>query len=304
MMREKEASNVLQRSVKALSALSPAEEKMMPTADAPLPSVAELRRFVDLTKRVVFHGFFDERKADEEVRSYAIGVNLENILTVLKSQIARALMYKYGEYDREKAREEASRLALQFVDGIPEIKRMLFTDVEAMFENDPAVDNVGEVVFSYPVIQAMLSYRVAHKLLEMGVPVIPRIITEQAHSLTGIDIHPGAKIGEYFSIDHGTGVVIGETCIIGNHVTLYQGVTLGAKNFKADHDGKPQNTLRHPIIEDFVTIYSNSTVLGRVTIGHHSVIGGNVWMTHSLQPHTTVIQGRAISMDFTDGAGI
>ena len=304
MSKEKETSDVLLRSVKALSALSPTEEKMMPAADAPLPSVAELRDFVELTKCVVFHGFFDERKADEEVRSYAIGVNLESILTVLKKQIARALIYKYEEYDHERAREEASRLALRFVDSIPEIKRVLFTDVEAMFVNDPAVDNVGEVVFSYPVIQAMLSYRIAHQLLEMGVPVIPRIITEQAHSLTGIDIHPGAEIGEYFSIDHGTGVVIGETCIIGNHVTLYQGVTLGAKNFKINHDGKPQNTPRHPFIEDFVTIYSNSTVLGRVTIGHHSVIGGNVWMTHSLQPYSTIIQGRAISMDFTDGAGI
>jgi serine O-acetyltransferase len=138
----------------------------------------------------------------------------------------------------------------------------------------------------------------------MGVPVIPRIITEQAHSATGIDIHPGAQIGEYFSIDHGTGVVIGETCIIGNHVTLYQGVTLGAKNFKINHDGKPQNTPRHPIIEDFVTIYSNSTVLGRVTIGHHTVIGGNIWVTQSLSPYSVLIQGKATSMDFTDGAGI
>ena len=239
MLKEKDASAIVSRCVKALSALTPAEEKMLPAVDAPLPSVAELQYFVDLSKRIIFHGFFDERKVNEEVRSYSIGVNLEQILLVLKKQIARASLYKYEEANHEKVKEEAARLALQFADCIPEIKRVLFTDVEAMFENDPAVDNIGEVVFSYPVVQAMLSYRLAHQLLLMGVPVIPRIITEQAHSATGIDIHPGAQIGEYFSIDHGTGVVIGETCIIGNHVTLYQGVTLGAKNFKINHDGKP-----------------------------------------------------------------
>ena len=283
MPKSLDTKEILQRNVRLLSLTTEDEVKMVPSTDAPLPSVDELQHIVDMIKQVVFHGFFDES---------------------LKKQIARALHYKEVERDKQEVFQEASEIAVRFIDHIPEIKRVLFTDVAAVYENDPAVDNYGEVIFSYPVIQAMVSYRIAHQLLVMGVPVIPRIITEQAHSATGIDIHPGAEIGEYFSIDHGTGVVIGETCIIGNHVTLYQGVTLGAKNFKINHEGKPQSVPRHPILEDYVTIYSNSTVLGRVTIGHHTVVGGNIWVTNSLPPYSTLIQGKAISMDFTDGAGI
>jgi serine O-acetyltransferase len=166
------------------------------------------------------------------------------------------------------------------------------------------VRNYGEVIFCYPVVQAMVHYRMAHELLQMGIPVLPRIITELAHSATGIDIHPGATIGEYFSIDHGTGVVIGETCIIGNHVTLYQGVTLGAKNFSLDSHGHPRNIPRHPIIEDNVTVYSNSTLLGRITVGHDSVIGGNVWLTHDVSPGSRVLQNKATTSMFIDGLGI
>jgi len=299
-----ETADVLLRNVKVLTATAPRLKQMMPANDAPLPSPDALQTIIDLLKRVIFHGFFDERKADREVRSYTIGVNLEDAFTLLKQQIARALIYKSPERDTADVKSEAKQLALGLIDSVPEIQRMLFSDVEAMFANDPAVDNYGEVIFSYPVVQAMISYRIAHRLLKMGVPVMPRIITEQAHSQTGIDIHPGAEIGEHFSIDHGTGVVIGETCIIGHHVTLYQGVTLGARNFKLGGMTAEQEAARHPILEDRVTIYSNSTVLGRVTIGHDTVIGGNVWVTNSLPPHTTLIQGKAISMDFTDGAGI
>ena len=150
----------------------------------------------------------------------------------------------------------------------------------------------------------MVHYRVAHSLVQLGVPVIPRVLTELAHSETGIDINPGAQIGEYFAIDHGTGVVIGETCIIGNHVTLYQGVTLGAKNFTLDEAGHPINTPRHPIIEDNVTIYSNASVLGRITVGAGSVIGGNVWLTNSVPAGSRILQRKAVSATFTDGAGI
>ena len=139
-----------------------------------------------------------------------------------------------------------------------------------------------------------LYQRVAHELLKLEVPVIPRIITELAHSDTGIDIHPGAQIGEYFSIDHGTGIVIGETTIIGNHVRLYQGVTLGTKSFVLDENGLPLNIPRHPIIEDHVTIYSNTSVLGRIKIGHNSIIGGNIWLTHDVPPNSKVLQTRAI----------
>lgn len=173
-----------------------------------------------------------------------------------------------------------------------------------MFHSDPAVTSISEIIFCYPVIQMMIHYRIAHALHLLGVPVLPRIITEMAHSKTGIDIHPGAQIGEYFSIDHGTGVVIGETCIIGDHVTLYQGVTLGAKSFVHDKDGNLLNTPRHPIVEDYVTIYSNSSILGRITIGHHTVIGGNIWLTDSIAPYSKILQQKAMSMSFTDGAGI
>ena len=193
---------------------------------------------------------------------------------------------------------------MSFIDRLPEVKRMLYTDVEAMFENDPAANNYGEVIVCYPVVNAMTHYRIAHELHVLGIPVLPRIITELAHSKTGIDIHPGATIGEYFSIDHGTGVVIGETAIIGNHVTLYQGVTLGAKSFKYDEEGHMVNCPRHPIIEDYVTVYSNSSVLGRITLGHHSIVGGNIWLTHSIPPHTKILQSKAIDVSFSDGLGI
>jgi serine O-acetyltransferase len=199
---------------------------------------------------------------------------------------------------------EAERLALLFIDALPEIKRLLYTDVQAMFDNDPAAPNYGEVIFCYPVVKAMTHYRIAHKLHELHVPVIPRIITELAHSKTGIDIHPGAQIGEYFAIDHGTGVVIGETSIIGNHVTLYQGVTLGSKSFKYDAQGNMLNIPRHPIIEDYVTVYSNASILGRITIGHHSVIGGNIWVTHNVAPNSRIQQSKAVESHFQGGLGI
>jgi serine O-acetyltransferase len=173
-----------------------------------------------------------------------------------------------------------------------------------MFDNDPAAPNYGEVIFCYPIVNTMIHYRIAHRLHELKVPVIPRIITEQAHSKTGIDIHPGATIGEYFAIDHGTGVVIGETSIIGHHVTLYQGVTLGAKSFKYDEQGNMLNVPRHPIIEDYVTIYSNASVLGRITIGHHSTIGGNIWLTHDIPPYSRILQSKAVDVSYDGGLGI
>jgi serine O-acetyltransferase len=150
----------------------------------------------------------------------------------------------------------------------------------------------------------MTHYRIAHTLRKMEIPILPRIITEQAHSKTGIDIHPGATIGEYFAIDHGTGVVIGETCIIGNHVTLYQGVTLGAKSFKYDENGNMLNVPRHPIIEDYVTIYSNASILGRITIGHHSVVGGNIWVVNDVKPYSRIQQSKAVDLAFQGGLGI
>ena len=197
------------------------------------------------------------------------------------------------------------KIADAFMDRIPYISKMLHTDVEAIADNDPAVTDRTEVVLCYPGIRVMLHYRTAHELLELEVPVAPRLLTEMAHSATGIDIHPGAQIGEYFAIDHGTGVVIGATTVIGHHVMLYQGVTLGAKNIKYDPDGRPVDEPRHPILEDNVTVYANTTILGRVVIGHDTVVGGNVWLTHSVPPRSRILQTRAIEQPlFADGAGI
>jgi serine O-acetyltransferase len=169
----------------------------------------------------------------------------------------------------------------------------LATDVRSAFEGDPAASSPDEVIFCYPAVMAITNFRLAHELHVLGVPLIPRMITEHAHSITGMDIHPGATIGEYFFIDHGTGGVIGETCEIGRNVRLYQGVTLGAKSFKLDEKGKPIKGIpRHPIVEDDVTIYSGATILGRVTIGRGSVIGGNVWLVDSVPPNSRITQAQ------------
>lgn len=256
----------------------------------PLPSVMELHEVMQLIREIVFPGFFDKRQIDPTMRSFSIGANVEALYSKLRIQAARGLLFGHTDRHMDDVDADATRLAIDFIDRLPDIKRVLYTDVRAIYDNDPAVGSFGDVIFCYPVMYAMIHYRVAHTLLEMGLPLIPRIITELAHSATGIDINPGARIGEYFAIDHGTGVVIGETCIIGNHVTLYQGVTLGAKNFVSGEDGRPVNVPRHPIIEDNVTIYANATVLGRITIGRDSVIGGNVWLTESVPAGSRIIQ--------------
>jgi serine O-acetyltransferase len=183
------------------------------------------------------------------------------------------------------------KAASSMIDYLPELKEQLEKDVEAAYNGDPAAESYDEIICCYPVIKAMINYRVAHKMLSLGISLIPRIITEKAHSETGIDIHPAASIGHHFTIDHGTGVVIGATCIIGNNVKLYQGVTLGAKSFPLDEKGNPIKGIpRHPIIEDDVIIYSNSTVLGRITIGRGSIIGGNLWVTKGTEPGEKLMQ--------------
>ena len=189
--------------------------------------------------------------------------------------------------------------------ALPEVQRQLATDLVAAYEGDPAAGSVEEIILCYPAFPAIAAYRLAHVLYLEKVPLLPRMMTEYAHRTTGIDIHPGAAIGDSFFIDHGTGVVIGATSIIGNHVTLYQGVTLGAKNFQHDEQGQLLDVPRHPIIEDNVVVYSNASILGRITIGQNSVIGGNVWLDHSVPPHSRIRQGKINSQPgFTDGAGI
>ena len=306
-MDKKETNDVLRRNVSLLSKIGEKEAGMMPAIEAPLPSVEQVKQIVKLVKSIIFPDYFNKRQPDEAIRSYYIGVHMEELMTLLTKQIAHGLQFcEDCKAMRTKAEiyGEAESLTMQFIDTLPEIKRLLYTDVEAMFDADPAATNYGEVIFCYPVMNTMTHYRVAHRLHELKVPVIPRIITELAHSKTGIDIHPGAQIGEYFAIDHGTGVVIGETCVIGNHVTLYQGVTLGSKNFKYDAQGNILNVPRHPIIEDHVTVYSNASILGRITIGHHSVIGGNIWVTNDVAPYSRIQQTKAVEMHFEGGLGI
>ena len=291
-MNRTEILNHIQRNVVSLMTKNQSCARYIPLHQKPSPSVAELKQVMDLLRRIIFPGFFGtEKEAQAGSIEYYTGVYLEQVYDLLQEQIYRGLCF---ENDREEeAKKWASEISVAFIDQIPHIKYLLSTDVKAILDGDPAAKSVSEIIFCYPAITALLHQRVAHALFQLHVPVIPRIITEMAHSATGIDIHPGAAIGEYFSIDHGTGVVVGQTAIIGNHVRLYQGVTLGAKSFMLDEDGLPIDVPRHPIVEDYVTIYSNASVLGRITIGRGSVIGGNIWLTHSVPPNSKVLQTRA-----------
>lgn len=251
------------------------------TKSAPMPSRDELEKIMILLKAVIFPGFFMESDINAANISYYTGSKLDKVMIMMREQIKRGLCYEcQGESGRECADCDviSEDMAFKFLEMLPEIRRMLALDVEAAYEGDPAAIDPGETIFCYPGVMMMTSYRIAHALYHLGVPLIPRIITEMAHSETGIDIHPRAHIGEKFFMDHGTGIVIGGTSIIGNNVKIYQGVTLGAKSFPKDEDGNPVKGIdRHPIVEDNVVIYSNATILGRVTIGKGAVIGGNTW---------------------------
>lgn len=295
--------NTLRKNVELLSQPLTEEFEYIHRQEQDLPDIARLKETMSLIKTIIFPGFFGIAGKNSKTQEYYTGVHIEKLYSLLDEQINNGLRFFLDDALNE-AIPNSSNMALAFIDHLPEVRRLLFTDVKAVFDGDPAARNYGEVIFCYPAIQAMIHYRVAHALLRLGVPVIPRIITELAHSQTGIDIHPGAEIGEYFSIDHGTGVVIGETCRIGHHVRLYQGVTLGAKSFTLDERGNPVNVPRHPILEDNVIVYSNSTILGRITIGHDSVIGGNIWQTNSVPPYSRILQRKAVATSFMDGSGI
>ena len=284
----------IQANVAQLSAADDARYRYIPLHRRPTPSVERVREVMHRLGAVMLPGFFDEVK-EQSLASlpYYIGVYLERIYDLLQEQIYHSLGFEAAEGEGA-SRGRASDLTVAFIDRIPHIKYLLSTDVKAILDGDPAAKSVSEIIFCYPAISALLHQRVAHELFRLGIPVLPRMMTEMAHSLTGIDIHPGAEIGAYFSIDHGTGVVVGQTAVIGNHVRLYQGVTLGAKSFTLDDEGLPMDVPRHPIIEDEVTIYSNASVLGRITIGRGSVIGGNIWLTHSVPPGSKIVQSRAV----------
>nr|WP_319570678.1 serine O-acetyltransferase EpsC [uncultured Draconibacterium sp.] len=274
----------------------------------PLPSNKQLKRIINLVREILFPGYFGTTTLKTTITPHYMGVYVDELLEMLTREILAGLCFECtdeSEQRVEKHRTDAQEKAVAFIEFLPEIRRRLVADVEATFLNDPAAKNFGEVIFSYPGIRAMTNYRIAHKLQQLDVPLIPRFITEMAHSETGIDIHPRAQIGESFTIDHGTGVVIGSTCIIGDNVKIYQGVTLGAKSFPLDDDGNPIKGIpRHPILENNVVIYAGATILGRVTVGENSVIGGNVWVTNDLPANSRVVQKRPRDIPFMDGAGI
>lgn len=258
----------------------------------PLPSAKVFDEIIELTRAILFPGYYGNSTVNSQTIGYHIGVNVERLFALLEKQILAGLCFsdKYEKCTQAK-REKALELAAKFVEKLPELRQILGTDVVAAYNGDPAATSYGEVICCYPAIKAISNYRIAHTLMELGVPLIPRIITEMAHSETGIDIHPSAIIGSYFAIDHGTGVVIGATSIIGNNVKLYQGVTLGAKSFPLDEEGKPIKGIpRHPILEDDVIVYSNATILGRITVGRGATIGGNIWITENIPAGARVVQ--------------
>jgi serine O-acetyltransferase len=242
--------------------------------------------------------------SDEGVRFY-MGRCLDAGLGSLHEQVRRGLVLKCLDGDCAACTRRADEVMAAFVARLPAMRVLLGKDVMAAYEGDPAATSTDEAVFCYPGIVAMIHHRIAHELSVLGAPLIPRIIAELAHSTTGIDIHPGATIGGSFFIDHGTGVVIGETCRIGDRVRIYQGVTLGAKSFPTDDQGRLRKGIpRHPIVEDDVVIYAGATILGRITIGRGSSIGGNVWLVRSVPPGSRVAQAEARQELFEGGLGI
>jgi len=241
--------------------------------------------------RVLYPGYFISTRLDEVNVGYYLGQEMTALFESLSEQIARAFRHDCIRHNLScmHCEEQGQKAAVEFLHALPEMREMLAKDIRAAYEGDPAASGFDEIIFSYPGLFAITVYRIAHRLHGMKIPLIPRIMSEYAHSRTGIDIHPGARIGESFFIDHGTGVVIGETTDIGNHVRIYQGVTLGALSLSRDECVALRNTKRHPTIEDDVIIYANATVLGGGTvIGARSVIGGNVWITNSIMPDTEV----------------
>ncbi|MFZ4513586.1 MAG: serine O-acetyltransferase [Geothrix sp.] len=274
--------------VDALVAASTALTEM-PLGRREFPSRAALAELVDDLRALLFPGYFGPSDLTGETLRYHLGARMDRVLHGLRDQIQRGLMA--ADPSLPPCGERSLELARAFLARLPKVRHLLATDVQAGFEGDPAATSPDEVLFCYPGLLAITSQRLAHELLDLGVPLLPRMITEHAHSLTGIDIHPGAQIAERFFIDHGTGVVIGETCVIGRNVRIYQGVTLGAKSFPLDAEGHPiKGVPRHPVVEDDVIIYSNATILGRITLGKGSAIGGNVWLTRSVPPGSVITQ--------------
>ncbi len=260
-----------------------------------IPSQEKIVEIVQQTRRILFPGYFTETKLHPANLEYYIGKETTELYDRIAEQITMAIRHdcKRNNLSCTRCDELSHYNALAFIQSLPKVAITLATDIRATLSGDPATRSPDEVIFCYPGLLATFIFRIAHELYLLDVPTIPRIMTEYAHSLTGIDIHPGATIGSGFFIDHGTGIVIGETSIIGKNVRIYQGVTLGALSLPRDAGEKMRNTKRHPTIEDNVIIYSNTTILGgKTTIGEGSIVGGNIWLTESVATGTKVLLKR------------
>ncbi len=258
---------------------------------SPLPSYREVVDILSDLREILFPGYGRRQNLHMGNVGYHVGDLIDSLHDRLVQQIARAYRHDCRAIDLETDFEaEAQLIAIRLLEAIPELRNVLADDVQAAYDGDPAAKSLDEIVFCYPGLAAITVYRIAHELYKLDIPLIPRMMTEYAHGKTGIDIHPGARIGRRFFIDHGTGVVIGETTQIGEGVKIYQGVTLGALSFPRDENGAIlRDVKRHPTIEHDVVIYANATILGGMTvIGHHSVIGSSAWITRSIEPNTTV----------------
>ena len=258
----------------------------------PIPSKESVIEIIERMKEIIFPGYFSRSRLDPANLKYNMGQSVSILFDILSEQIIRSVRHDCIRYDLActECAEQGHQIALRILEAVPLIRKTLAMDVRATFEGDPASKSDDEIIFSYPGIFATMVYRIAHVLFQSGVPLLPRIMSEYAHAQTGVDIHPGARIGEEFVIDHGTGVVIGETTEVGNRVRIYQGVTLGALSLPKGAGNRLRGKKRHPTIEDDVIIYSGATILGGDTvIGARSVIGGNVWITRSVPPDTKVL---------------
>lgn len=269
-----------------------------------LPSRAAVLRCIDQLRNIIFPGYFDDLPLAGDTLHFYVGRNLDLVRAQLTEQVRRGFCFaRPDELSAHDCYDMARDRVARFLGELPRIRDVVMTDVQAAFDGDPAATSPDETIYCYPGVRAVLNHRFAHELYRLGVPLLPRIISEHAHSRTGIDIHPGAQIGTHFFIDHGTGVVIGETAVIGNNVRLYQGVTLGARSFPKDERGLPVKGIpRHPILQDNVIVYSGATILGRVIIGEGSVIGGNVWLTESVPPRSRVLQQTSVSGEVAKAA--
>lgn len=258
-----------------------------------LPSGEVLEEIVDLCRAILFPGFYGKARVSKQTMRFHTGVNVQTLHSLLCRQIFAGLCFDSSCVNCaiEEIRARAEVYSTGFISALPEMRQLLATDAEATFNSDPAAQDIEEVIFCYPGFRAIVNHRIAHQLHLLGVPFIPRMIAEMAHSETGIDIHPGAKIGHHFSIDHGTGTVIGETSVIGNHVRIFQGVSLAGEKLPPDENGNTiRGVSRHPILEDYVTIYSNATLLGHIRVGKGATICGNVWIIEDVPPGTVISQ--------------